>query len=143
MIMTDKPIQPDSALIGHINILGVNVSAVDMQRALDEINRWIEQGVQHYICVANVHTVTESQYDPRLRQIHNHAGMVTPDGMPLVWVSRLLGQRQIQRVYGPDLLLAACERSITTGWRHYFYGGGPGVAERLVERLYQRYPGLC
>lgn len=124
------------------NILGVGVSAVNMQLALEQLAQWIQNHSHQYVCVANVHTVTESQHDKRLRQINNAAGMVTPDGMPLVWVSHWLGQKQVARVYGPDLLLAACKRSLQTGWSHYFYGGGEGVAERLVERLCDQFPGI-
>jgi len=84
----------------------------------------------------------QSQVDPSLRDIHNQAGLVTPDGMPLVWLSRLRGHHHVQRVYGPDLMLACCEASIRNGYRHFFYGGGPGVAERLAKRLGQRFDGL-
>jgi N-acetylglucosaminyldiphosphoundecaprenol N-acetyl-beta-D-mannosaminyltransferase len=68
--------------------------------------------------------------------------LVTPDGMPLVWLSRLMGFRDVERVYGPDLMLAVCERSTARGYRHFFYGGAPGVAEKLVVRLQSRFPGL-
>ena len=64
----------------------------------------------------------ESWWDETLRRIHNRAGLVTPDGMPLVWLSRLNGFRHVDRVYGPDLMLALCERSATRGYRHFFYG---------------------
>ena len=84
----------------------------------------------------------ESQRDPALRDIHNRAGLVTPDGMPLVWLSWLHGHDRVERVYGPDLMLACCEASVTKGYRHFFYGGGTGVPERLAVRLQQRFPGL-
>jgi len=125
-----------------VNILGVRVSAVNIEMAVGELCTWISSRTPNYVCVANVHTVTESQRDQRLRQINNRAGMVTPDGMPLVWVSRLQGYRNVSRVYGPALLLAACERSLKTGWSHYFYGGAPGVAEKLAANLLKRFPGL-
>lgn len=48
----------------------------------------------------------------------------------------------MDRVYGPDLMLALCERSLEKGYRHFFYGGAPGVPERLAERLGARFPGL-
>lgn len=128
--------------IERTNILGVGVSAINMPMALEQIGLWVAERGCRYVCVANVHTITESQDDARLKQINNAAGMVTPDGMPLVWVSRLMGQKHVRRVYGPDLLLAACQRSLETGWSHYFYGGAEGVAEKLVERLSARFPGL-
>ena len=82
----------------------------------------------------------ECRKDARLRSLVNASGLATPDGMPLVWLTRLHGFRSSARVYGPDLMLALCGRSQTTGHRHFFYGGAPGVAERLVENLRTRFP---
>lgn len=124
------------------DVLGVDVSAIDMDLALRTLDDWIEHGERSYVCITGVHGVMESQDDPELKRIHNEAGMVTPDGMPLVWFSRLQGRRHVERVYGPDLLLASCERSVARGYRHYFYGGNEGVPELLAERLCDRFPGL-
>jgi len=124
------------------NILGVRVSAITPAHALDTIEGWIRRREQHYVCVTGVHGVVESQRDPKLMQIHNEAGLVTPDGMPLVWLSRLKGFRWVERVYGPDLMLALCEQSLLKGYRHYFYGGAEGVGEKLVSRLTQQFWGL-
>jgi N-acetylglucosaminyldiphosphoundecaprenol N-acetyl-beta-D-mannosaminyltransferase len=126
----------------RVNILGVGVSAVDLPLALDTIEDWIARRQPNYVCVRDVHGVVESQRDETLRRIHNHAGMVTPDGMPLVWISKLKGNQHVDRVYGPDLMLALCERSLEKGYRHFFYGGAAGVPERLAQRLKQRFPEL-
>jgi N-acetylglucosaminyldiphosphoundecaprenol N-acetyl-beta-D-mannosaminyltransferase len=131
-----------TAGIPRVDVLGVGVSAINMDTALEVIDRWITAGAQKYVCVTGVHGVMESQRDESLRRIHNAAGLVTPDGMPLVWLSRLHGRRNTSRVYGPDLLLEVCDRSLATGYRHFFYGGQEGVGERLVERLCRRFPGL-
>jgi N-acetylglucosaminyldiphosphoundecaprenol N-acetyl-beta-D-mannosaminyltransferase len=124
------------------NILGVGVSAINVPIALDVIDDWIARRDPHYVCVTGVHGVMESQRDERLRRIHNGAGLVTPDGMPLVWLSRLYGQRHVDRVYGPDLMLALCERSVQTGYRHFFFGGAEDVPQLLAQRLCHRFPGL-
>ncbi len=124
------------------NILGVGVSAINMGIAIEQINNWIDAREKHYVCVTGVHGVMESQRDENLRQIHNAAGMVTPDGMPLVWLNRWYGHKHVERVYGPDLLLAVCERSLQAGWSHYFMGGGPGVADTLIMKLKERFPGI-
>jgi N-acetylglucosaminyldiphosphoundecaprenol N-acetyl-beta-D-mannosaminyltransferase len=126
----------------RVNILGIGVSAIHMNLALAQIGEWVARRERQYVCITNVHVIMESRRSPDLRRALNRAGMVTPDGMPLVWLSRLRGFSQVQRVYGPDLLLEACQRSLATGWGHYFYGGGPGVAETLAVRLSKRFPGL-
>ena len=95
----------------RINVLGVGVSAINMDLALAVIDEWIENRSPNYVCVTGVHGVMESHTSPELRSIHNRAGLVTPDGMPLVWVGRAKGYRDMHRVYGPDLMLAMCEHS--------------------------------
>lgn len=129
-------------MIPRVNILGVGVSAINLDLALQTIDEWIGRRQSHYVCVSGVHGVMESHRDADLRRIHNAAGLVTPDGMPLVWLSRLMGFRYVDRVYGPDLLLATCAQSVDRGYRHFFYGGGPGVVEKLTSRLHERFPRL-
>jgi N-acetylglucosaminyldiphosphoundecaprenol N-acetyl-beta-D-mannosaminyltransferase len=80
--------------------------------------------------------------DPALKRILNRSFMTTPDGMPLVWMGRLQGRKNMGRVYGPDFLLEMCRLSIARGYKNFFYGGRPGIAERLSARLKQRFPGL-
>lgn len=126
----------------RLNLLGVGVSGVDMDRAVTTIERWIDDDERQYVCVTGVHGVMESQSDPELRRIHNRAGLVVPDGMPLVWLSRLGGIPDVSRVYGPDLMLACCDRFRERGFRHYLYGGAEGVPERLASCLEERFPGI-
>jgi N-acetylglucosaminyldiphosphoundecaprenol N-acetyl-beta-D-mannosaminyltransferase len=128
--------------IPRVNILGVGVSAINLSQAVREIERWIADGEHDYVNVCTVHTVMECQKSERLRRIVNDSGLSTPDGMPLVWLSQQQGHPEVGRVYGPDLMLALCGRGHATGHRHFFYGGAPGVAERLARRLQARYPGL-
>lgn len=131
-----------SATGDRVNILGVGVSPVTVGRAVSTIERWIAEDQRRYVCVCGVHGLMESHRDAELRAIHNDAGMVTPDGMPLVWISHRLGFPEAERVYGPDLMLAVCAWSVPRGHRHYFYGGASGVPERLAERLIARFPGM-
>lgn len=124
------------------NILGVGVSAINLDMALTTIQEWIDRRDPHYVTVTGVHGVMESHRDASIRDIHNRAGLVTPDGMPLVWLSRLHGQSHVQRVYGPDLMLAVCQHGLSRGYRHYLYGGGQDVPELLATKLRERFPGI-
>jgi N-acetylglucosaminyldiphosphoundecaprenol N-acetyl-beta-D-mannosaminyltransferase len=132
----------EMAMLPRVNVLGVGISAINPSQAVGEIERWVTQSARNYVNVCTVHTVMECQNDTRLRRIVNHSGLSTPDGMPLVWLSKLHGFREAARVYGPDLMLDLCARSEVTGHRHFFYGGAPGVARLLVERLKSRFPDL-
>ena len=134
--------RPAGASHPATDILGLQVSAIDMPTAVATIERWIADRERHYVCICTVHTVMECHRDPALQRAVNAAGLRTPDGMPLVWLSRRAGHRHVQRVYGPDLMLELCARSAVTGHRHFFYGGAPGVAGELAARLQRRFPGL-
>jgi N-acetylglucosaminyldiphosphoundecaprenol N-acetyl-beta-D-mannosaminyltransferase len=126
----------------RVNVLGIGISAINMEQALTQIDAWIARREHQYVCVSTVHGVMECQRDPTLRQIFNRSGLSTPDGMPLVWLSRWQGFPRVSRVYGPDLLLAVCKHSLDRGYRHFFYGGSEGVADELRARLEQSFPGL-
>ena len=128
--------------VARVPILGVGVSAVNLASAVEALEGWIQARQQTYVCVTPVHGIMECQRDPELRAIFNSSGLTTPDGMPLVWMLRARGYPAVSRVYGPDLMLAVCRRSLARGWRHYLFGGRPGVARRLAARLRRLFPGL-
>src|ERR1700733_12616817 len=125
-----------------VNVLGVAVSPINMGLALEQITRAVENKQKGYVCVTGVHGISEAQTDPSFRQILNRAFLCTPDGMPLVWVGRLQGQKHMGRVYVPDLMLAVMGLSEKAGWRHFFYGGANGTARMLQTKLLERFPAL-
>lgn len=113
-----------------------------MPQAIDIILSWIKNGVAHYICVRDVHGIMRAQEDSSLLEIHNQAGLVTPDGMPLVWLARWRGYSNAGRVCGADLVFELCAASVEHDIGHYFYGGKPGVAERMAAALKALFPNL-
>lgn len=123
-------------------ILEVPVSTINMPVAITTILGWIRNRSAQYVCVRDVHGLMRAREDPALLAIHHHAGMITPDGMPLVWTLRARGYADAARVCGADLVAALCDATQATGARHYFYGGKPGVAERMAAELVKRYPAL-
>ena len=129
--LTAMPDAMDEKANPVCNVLGVGISAINLDRAVRTLAGWIDRREHHYVCVTGVHGVMESQRSPDLKRIHNAAGMVTPDGMPMVWLSKLGGFSDVSRVYGPDLMAAVCAESVSKGWRHYFYGGADGSPSSL------------
>jgi N-acetylglucosaminyldiphosphoundecaprenol N-acetyl-beta-D-mannosaminyltransferase len=126
----------------RVNVLGVRVSVLDMERAVAHILAMVKAREPRYVCVVGVHGVSEAQDDPRFKQLLNQAALCTPDGMPMVWLGKLAGHAAMGRVYGPDLMLALGGVSAQHGLRHFFYGGHQGVADRLARRMQERFPGL-
>jgi N-acetylglucosaminyldiphosphoundecaprenol N-acetyl-beta-D-mannosaminyltransferase len=84
----------------------------------------------------------EAQRNSQLRRILNEAALCLPDGMPTVWLGRAQGHHHMSRVYGPDYMAELCRWGLRRGYRHFLYGGKPGVAALLRERLERRFPGI-
>ena len=126
----------------RVDVLGVGVSTVTPQMAIDTLAGWIERRERRYVCVTGVHGVMESQRDPGLLEIHNRSGLTVPDGMPMVWACRRAGAAWVSRVYGPDFMRAACARGVSAGWRMFLYGAAPETVERLARTLRRTYPGI-
>lgn len=135
---------PDARVPPSFRVLGVNVNAVQIPEVVTLIERWIaERAPLRYIAVTGMHGVMEAWDDPEFRHILNHASLIVPDGMPLVWLGRHRGFPLSRRVYGPELMLKFCQQTATQGHRHFFYGAAEGVAQRLAETFARRFPGLA
>lgn len=132
----------EAAALPRTNVLGVGVHAINMSTAVSVIEAAIAERRREYVCVTGVHGVMEAQRDPALVRLFANALLVLPDGMPTVWMGHLQGFREMDRVFGPDLMLAIVERSEQTGYSHFFYGGQPGVAGQLRDTLRRRFPSM-
>ncbi len=122
------------------NILGVGIDAVDMAMTVEVIESAVMDGRKGYVCVAGVHGVMEAFRDRNIALVFANAFLVVPDGMPTVWIGHLQGLEQMDRVFGPDLMLQLIARSETTGFSHFLCGGDYGVAEELRHSLQQKFP---
>ena len=123
-------------------IIGMRVDATSYDDATWRVITWARAGDSRYVCVANVHMVMEAYDAPDFRRIVNVADLVTPDGMPLVWMLHWLGVPGQERVAGPELTLRVCERAALEGIPVGFYGGAPEVLDNLVSNLKARLPAL-
>lgn len=119
----------------------VRVSAITFPDAMSLALSAKEQRQQLSFHFCSVNGIVEAASNPALREALRHASVAAPDGMPLVWLGRAAGRR-VQRVCGPDFMPALLEEGRDSGYRHFFYGGAQGVADRLRERMTERFPGL-
>lgn len=137
---TEKGTITVGSRIAQLNVLGVHVSAVHLTMAIDEIDRWIVQGYRSYVTLTTVHGVMEAMHNQEVQRAHNGAGLVLPDGMPLVWLLWQGGFPSADRVCGPDLLPAVFNHFQNTGYRHFLYGATPRTLELLKGNLTAKFP---
>ena len=124
----------------EFRVLGVRVNAVQIPQVIEWMEYCIhDRGRARYVAVTGMHGGTESHQNPEFRSILKDADLVVPDGMPLVWLGRLRGFSHLERrVYGPELMETFC-RETGTKYRHFFYGGAPGIADRLAQVEQERH----
>lgn len=124
------------------SVIDIDVHATSYADATSRICSWAKTGESRAVYATNVHVLMEAWDSPDFRSHMNHADLVTPDGMPLVWMMRWKGQRDQQRVYGPTLMLHVLEAAVREKIPVGFYGGTCEVLEALLERMRERFEGL-
>jgi len=96
-----------------------------------------------YVCVSNVHMCMESFDDDKFREVVNSADLVIPDGRPLFWAQRLLGNKSAKQVRGQDIMSRICELSGEKSINIGLYGGSSDdVLKDVVEKLQDSYQGI-
>lgn len=128
--------------LDHHFIVGTRIDATSYEDASDRIENWVHNQTSCYVVAANVHLVMMGYWHNSYQKIINQAALVTPDGMPLVWGLRLLGFKGQKRVYGPDLMLAVCERACGQDIPIFLYGGTAKMLIKLEGVLRARFPDL-
>jgi N-acetylglucosaminyldiphosphoundecaprenol N-acetyl-beta-D-mannosaminyltransferase len=129
----------------RFDLCGVPVSVIDMEALVRAVARRLREREKHgsFVCFRDAHGIVRAQDDARLRDAHRDAFLVAPDGKPLAVIGRLRGFSGIGQVAGIEAIEALCRAGVPLGWRHYFFGGAPGVPERLAAAMAEKAPGLC
>jgi N-acetylglucosaminyldiphosphoundecaprenol N-acetyl-beta-D-mannosaminyltransferase len=125
------------------DLLGVPVSMVDYDRAIEVMDDLVETRRRGYVCAAPVHALMEARESPEMLEALRGSTLVVPDGMPLVWAANLLGEELRDRVYGPELMLRYSDRCVERGHRVWLYGGrDQGTLVQLALSMRRRHPGI-
>jgi N-acetylglucosaminyldiphosphoundecaprenol N-acetyl-beta-D-mannosaminyltransferase len=124
-----------------ISVLGLPLDRLTVLGAVEAIDGMVGSGRTHQIASANIDSWLNSLSDQHLHRIIAGCSLVLPDGMPLVWVSKLLGCPLGDRITGVDLVPRLAELSVRTGYGIYLLGGKGNVVERAKQLLEQKFPG--
>jgi len=132
-----------SKQLNSFRVLRSTIHAVEIDDVMEIFEQWISSRARsHYVALCNVHMVMEAYNNMYFHDALASADLVAPDGMPLIWAGRRHGFRLRRRVYGPDLFLAVCQNTATKGYRHFLFGGHPGVPETVAAKLTRSCPGI-
>lgn len=124
-------------------MLGVGIDAVTLAGAAATVEGFVAGDRPRLVATANAEMVMAAQEDAELAAILAGADLVVPDGAGVVWAARHLGYAVPERVAGFDLAQELLARAAAAGWRVFFFGGAPGIADRASAAAAARWPGLA
>jgi len=128
--------------ISFFYVLDVKINELTLKKTIEVMKSWIAGNTKDYVVLTGAHGIIEMQSDEELRKINNNAGLVTPDGMPEVWLGKLKGFKNIEKVYAPEIMEETFKISVQNNIKHFFYGGKDGVAIKLKKVLEEKYHGI-
>lgn len=125
-----------------LRVLDFPITALRFDDQIQTILRWAIARESKTVCVANVHMLMEAHWNPEFASVLKNADIVTPDGMPLVWMMKQLGARYQDRVAGMDLFQKLCEVAQTLNLSVFFVGSQTEILSRMRTKLEEEFPNL-
>ena len=140
---TSVPEQDETANPPHcLDIIGSQVTAAPFDVLIRVILDWAAQRESKFVCVANTHMLVEAHHQNSFREVLQKADIVTPDGMPLVWMLKLMGAKDQNRVAGLDLMNALYQQASEENISIYFLGSMDSILQKMRHRLQAEFPNL-
>jgi N-acetylglucosaminyldiphosphoundecaprenol N-acetyl-beta-D-mannosaminyltransferase len=125
-----------------VELFGLHINKTTFEESVDLLCEQVTLRPAKVVVTPNVDHVVSLNDNPELHALYSSADFTFADGMPLVWASRLMGDRLPERVTGADLFVALCQRSEERNWRVAVVGGKPGQEAKLAARFALVYPNL-
>jgi N-acetylglucosaminyldiphosphoundecaprenol N-acetyl-beta-D-mannosaminyltransferase len=129
-------------LMPTARVLDFPITALKFDDQIQTILGWAIARESKTVCVANVHMIMEAHWNPEFASILKNADLVTPDGMPLVWMMRRMGARYQDRVAGLDILQSSCELAQKLNVSVFFMGSQAEILSGMRKRLEREFPRL-
>lgn len=139
----DRPApRPGTTHLPLVRLMDAPIAALTEAQAVQLILDAALAGAGHWTITANLDHIRRYHRNPTERSLIDEADLVVADGMPLIWASRLSGQRLPQRVSGSNMVWSICQAAREREQSIFLLGGDPGVAKRAARVFLERYPGL-
>ena len=128
--------------MSRLEILGIPIDAITEREAVEWVAAALSEGRPRLLVSVNPERTMQALSDPGLASILRSADLSLADGAGVLWAARRLRRPLPGRVAGVDFLKALASRGAAEGWRFFFLGGAPGVAESAGAALGAAYPGF-
>ncbi|MCO6510876.1 MAG: WecB/TagA/CpsF family glycosyltransferase [Aridibacter famidurans] len=125
-----------------VRVISLDVDVLDLETAANEVIKLSKEGNGGYASFINAHSTIEAHLHKSHAIAVRGSTLVLPDGAPVVWMQKLLGERSAGRVRANDLMIRLCEIAAERGIPVGFYGSSPAVIDAIRNRAARELPGL-
>lgn len=125
----------------EVSLDGQRLTTAPLMRVIETLEELIDSGRAHLVVTANVDQILSLREHPELARAYDVAAMRLIDGMPIAFLARILGARDVHRHTGADLLPQCAALAADRGWRITITGGADEVGRQAVQRLRHDHPG--
>lgn len=128
--------------MSKVKLLNTQVDNLSMDEAVIAIETLINNGKFNYVVTPNVDHIVKLEEDDEFKKVYEEANLVLTDGMPLIWISKMLKTPIKEKVSGSDIFPKICEMAAQRGYKIFLLGAAEGIANKAAENLRKKYPGL-
>jgi len=128
--------------MSKVKLLNTQVDNLSMDEAVIAIEALINNGKFNYVVTPNVDHIVKLEEDDEFKKVYEEANLVLTDGMPLIWISKMLKTPIKEKVSGSDIFPKICEMAAQRGYKIFLLGAAEGIANKAAENLRKKYPGL-
>lgn len=128
--------------MARIKFLNTYIDSLTMQEAVDEAEKLIQEPGSSYIVTPNLDHIVMLDTDKEFDEIYSNADLILADGMPLIWISKLLKKPIKEKISGSDFFPHMCNMCAEKGYSIFILGAAEGVADKAAKNLFDRYKGL-
>ncbi len=126
----------------RLNILGTGVDTLTMDEAVDFLVSACDGEMFTSVYTPNSEILLHAYKNADYCAVLNRGGLVTPDGIGVIYASKILGRALPERVSGFDLANSLLQKAAPKNKTLYLFGGKPGVAQRAAKKIEELYPGV-
>ena len=131
----------ETQAIDSVPLHGLRVNRVTMDQTLQILDQFVREGGPHHVVTLDASMCVTAGEEPDLKRIIERADLITPDSSGVLWACRRMGQPLAHRVSGVEIVERLCALSPERGYKLYFFGAAPGIAESAAAKMRERYPG--
>jgi N-acetylglucosaminyldiphosphoundecaprenol N-acetyl-beta-D-mannosaminyltransferase len=126
--------------VSHQHLIGSPVCTLPFDEQIDLMIAWAKKRQSRMVFVANVHMLIEAWQNPDFANVMKKADLVTPDGLPLVWMLKLMGAKGAERAAGMDIFQETCKKASQAQISVFLLGSKPEILNKICQRMRTEFP---